>query len=515
MIEVSSVSNKRIAKNTVLLYMRTILVMLVALYTSRVVLNTLGVEDYGVYQLVGGVVAMFSVISGALSTAISRFLTYSLGKGDKTQLHNTFSTSIIVQLVIAIVILILCEVIGVWLLNNKLVIPDCRMEAATWVLHCSLLTFVINLISVPFNASIIAHEKMNIFAYIGILEVSLKLMIVYALVISPFDKLISYAVLTVSVAVVILLIFSIYCSRNFEECKGKFVYDMLIFKNMLGFAGWNFITNGIYIFNTQGITMLVNMYFGISVNAARGIATQVEQSVQQFTNNFTTAINPQITKSFASGDSERLYYLVCKGAKFSFFLLFGFSLPIIMETDFILKIWLKIVPDYTALFTRLAFVSAMVGVLGNSCYTACLASGKLKKYTLYTSLISCLVFFLTWVIYRIGGSVESSYYVYIADWGLLLLVKLVLAKELVGIEPTRFLKDVVLKIIPPVLLSIVIPLVIIILLPQSLERFCLSFFVCVICAFFNIYYLGLTSGEKASVRCNYVKLVNNRILKRR
>lgn len=491
--------NKRVAKNTVLLYARTILVMLVALYTSRVVLNTLGVEDYGVYQVVGGVVAMFSVISGALSTACSRFLTFGLGKGDKEQLRKTFSTSIVVQLVIALIILILCEVIGVWFLNNKLVIPDGRMEAATWVLHCSLLAFVINLISVPYNASIIAHEKMKVFAYISILEVVLKLLIVYALVFSPFDKLISYAVLTLSVAIIIRLIYGFYCSRHFVECKGKLVYDKAVFKRMIGFAGWNFISNAVYIFNTQGITMLVNMYFGVAMNAARGIANQVEHSVQQFTNNFTTAINPQITKSYAKGDKGRLYYLVCKGAKFSFFLLFIFSLPILIETDFILIIWLKTVPEHTALFTRLAFMSAMVGVLGNSCYTACLASGKIKKYTLLTSVITCMVFFLTWIIYRLGGKVEASYYIYIVDGAILLIVKLFLAKELVGLEPTYFLKEVVLKIIPPVFLSVIIPICIILIMPQTVGRFFVSSIVSVLCSCFSIYYFGLTQGEKRSI----------------
>jgi len=228
----NNTSNKRIARNTILLYIRTILVMLVALYTSRVVLTTLGVDDYGVYQVVGGVVSMFAVISGALSTAISRFISYELGKADKARLRKTFSTSIIVQFVIALIILVLCEVVGVWFLENKLEIPYGRIEAATWVLHCSLATFVINLISVPYNAAIIAHEKMDVFAYISILEVTLKLIIVFALVVSPFDKLISYAVLLVIVALLIRLIYGIYCNRQFEECTGKMTFDKTIFKNM-------------------------------------------------------------------------------------------------------------------------------------------------------------------------------------------------------------------------------------------------------------------------------------------
>ena len=488
--------------------------MFVALYTSRVVLNTLGVEDYGVYQVVGGVVAMFSVISGALSTAISRFLTFGLGKSDEEQLRRTFSTSIIVQIVIALVILALCEIIGVWFLYHKLVIPDGRMYAATWVLHCSLLAFVINLICVPYNACIIAHEKMGVYAYISILEVVLKLLIVYALVFSPFDKLITYAVLSVAVAIIVRIIYGIYCGRNFMECKGKIVFDRFIFKDLLGFSGWNFFSNGIYIFNTQGITMLVNIYFGVAMNAARGIATQVEASVQQFTNNFTTAINPQITKSYATEDYERLYYLVCKSAKFSFFLLFCVSLPIIIETEYILKAWLKTVPEYTALFTRLAFVTAMIGVLGNSCYTACLATGKIRKYTIYTTLISSMVFFATWIIYRIGGNVESSYYVYIIDWIIILVVKLYFTKEMIGLEPLRFYKDVIVKLFIPVLISIAFPLGIVLIMPQSLVRFFISTLICVLCSCSGCYLYGLTTGERMSIKTScssFVKKVTKKM----
>jgi len=442
---------------------------------------------------------MFSVISGALSTAISRFITYELGKDDKEQLRKTFSTSIIVQFIIALIVLILCEVVGIWFLENKLDIPVGRMDAATWVLHCSLASFVINLISVPYNAAIIAHEKMDVFAYISILEVILKLVIVYALVISPFDKLISYAVLLVGVAVIVRLTYGVYCRRYFEECKGKLVYDRVVLKNMLSFAGWNFFSNGIYIFNNQGVTMLVNVYFGVAMNAARGIATQVETSVQQFINTFTTAINPQITKSYAAGDYDRFYYLICKGAKFSFLLFFCLSLPILVETEFILKVWLKTVPDYTSLFTRLAFVAAMVSILGNTCYTACLATGNIKKYTIYSSVVGGLVFFLTWLVYWLGGRVEFAYYVYIFDWGLLLVVKMMFVERLTGLKPLRFLKETVAKVILPSSISLVIPTVICLLMPQSPLRFFINLFACIICSLTCSYFFGLTSGERKAV----------------
>lgn len=256
----TSQNNKRIAKNTLLLYIRTIFVMLVTLYTSRVILNTLGVSDFGIYNVVGGVVAMFSVISGSLSTSISRFITYELGHGDINKLKRIFSTSVNIQIGISLVVLILAEIFGVWFLNTKMNIPTDRLTAANWVLQCSLISFIINLISVPYNACIIAHERMSAFAYISILETVLKLAIVYMLLISPYDKLVTYAILLVFVSLIIRLIYGWYCNRNFSESHYKFVYDKQLIKEMTGFAGWSFFGNGAYMLNVQGIDMLINVF---------------------------------------------------------------------------------------------------------------------------------------------------------------------------------------------------------------------------------------------------------------
>ena len=307
----TSANNKRIAKNTLLLYVRTLFIMLVTLYTSRVVLNTLGVSDYGIYNVVGGVVAMFSVISVSLSSSISRFITYELGHGDFDKLKRIFSTSINIQVGISLVILVLAEVFGVWFLNTKMNIPAERMTAANWVLQCSLLSFIIGLISVPYNACIIAHERMSAFAYISILEVVLKLAVVYMLLVSPYDKLATYAVLLVVVALIVRLTYGQYCKRHFEESRYRFVHDKSLIKEMTGFAGWSFFGNGAYMLNTQGVDMLINIFFGVTFNAARGVATQVQNAVMQFVNNFTVAVNPQITKSYASGEREYMYKLVC------------------------------------------------------------------------------------------------------------------------------------------------------------------------------------------------------------
>ena len=265
----TSQNNKRIAKNTLLLYFRMLLTMAISLYTSRVVLHVLGIEDFGIYNVVGGVVAMFSVISGSLSAAISRFITYELGKGDKEKLVRIFSSSVTIQLGLGLVIIILAEVIGVWFLNEKMSIPENRMYAANWVFQLSILTFVINLISVPYNAAIIAHEKMSAFAYISILEVVAKLIIVYMLLLSPIDKLIFYAILMASVALIIRFVYGFYCKRNFEECTYHFILDKELLKKMFGFAGWNFIGTSAGVLRTQGINILLNIYYDPIVNAAR------------------------------------------------------------------------------------------------------------------------------------------------------------------------------------------------------------------------------------------------------
>lgn len=334
----SSQNNKRIAKNTMLLYGRMFLMMLIGLYTSRVVLNALGVEDYGIYNVVGGLVTMFSMLSGSLSAAISRFITYELGKENQDKLSRIFSASVTIQLLLSLIIVILAELIGVWFLNEKMSIPSDRMVAANAVLQISIITFVINLISVPYNAVIIAHERMSAFAYISILEAIGKLVIASLIVASPLDKLIFYAILMCALSVLIRMIYGFYCKRHFNECSYHFRWDKGLLGQMFKFAGWNFFGAGSALLMTQGVNMLMNMFFGVTINAARGVANQVDSTVQQFVNNFTTAINPQITKSYASEDLPYMHKLVCIGSKYSFFLTWFFALPLLLEADIVLNV---------------------------------------------------------------------------------------------------------------------------------------------------------------------------------
>ena len=359
----TSDNNKRIAKNTLLLYFRMLFTMAVSLYTSRVVLNTLGVEDFGVYNVVGGVVAMFGFINGSMSSATQRYITFALGKGDKTWLQTVFSTTLQIHTLIAGIIVLLGETVGLWFLYNKMQIPADRMDAAFWVLQCSIVATIVMIISVPYNADIIAHEKMSAFAYISILEVVLKLVIVYMLVVFSFDKLILYAFLLLAIQLLIRFCYSIYCNRHFEETKYRHVWDKALFKEMTGFAGWSLFGNLAGVLFSQGLNMLLNVFFGPIVNAARAVAVQVQSAIQQFVGNFQMALNPQITKTYAKGELGDMHSLMFRSARFSFFLLYFLSLPVLFETNFILTIWLKTVPENTVVFLRIMICTSLIYTL--------------------------------------------------------------------------------------------------------------------------------------------------------
>ena len=495
----TSDNNKRIAKNTLLLYLRLILTMGVGLFTSRVVLNTLGVEDYGVYNVVGGVVAMFALFTGSLSAAISRFLTYELGKGNVYKLNVVFSTSVTIQLVLAIVVSLLAEIGGVWFLNTHMNIPADRMNAANWVLQFSILTFAINLVSVPYNAAIIAHEKMSAFAYISILEVILKLVVAYTLYVSPIDKLKTYAFLLALVALIIRFVYSIYCSRNFEECHYKFVFDKSLLKQMTGFAGWNLLGSGAYLFNTQGVNIVTNLYFGVAVNAARGVASQAEGIIRQFVTNFTTAINPQITKSYAAGDMNYMYSLVCRGAKFSYFLMFFFAVPFMFETETIMRLWLKNYPPEAPLFLRLSMIGTLFDILGNATANAAWATGNVKRYYIVIGGVGCLVFPLSWIAFAMGIDAYASYIAFAVVYLVLVFLKLYIIKGLIGFPVIEFYKHVFGRIVPVSILSFVLPAIVYFNMDNCLLRTFVVIAISGISTAAITYFIGMSKGERSKI----------------
>lgn len=492
----NSVNNKRIATNTILLYCRTLITMVLSLYTSRLILLQLGVDDYGIYNVVGGVVAMFSVISSTLSSSISRFITFELGREDFKRLRVIFSTSINIQIFLAILILVLGECIGVWFLNYKMTIPSERLYAANWVLQCSLLTFCINLISVPYNACIVAHERMTAFAYISILEAVLRLLICFTLAFAPCDKLIFYALLMLLIAIVIRLIYGIYCSRHFEECKYQFVNNKAVTKEMMSFAGWNFFTNTAYIFNTQGVNLLINVFFGVTLNATRGIATHVEGAVMQFVGNFTTAINPQITKNYALGETVQMFTLVCRGAKFSYLLLLILAVPLLIETKTVLTLWLKIVPDYSVTFVRLSLIGSMVNILGNTGYTACMATGNIKKYVIYITTIGLFVFPLTWIAFTQGMPAYTTYVIYILVYLAVNATRLYIMKELLYFPVKIFLKEVLAPVVLTTIVGGIIPVILAYMMQPTIVRLFITIAVSVITVGLATCFIGLTKNER-------------------
>lgn len=487
--------------------------MAVSLFTSRVILNTLGVEDYGINNVVGGIVTMFSVLSGSLSASISRFITFELGKGNLQRLKTVFSTGVNIQLGMSLLVVILAEAVGIWFLNTKMNIPVERLNAANWVFQCAILTFVLNLLSVPYNAAIIAHEKMSAFAYISVVEVTLKLIIVYMLTISPFDRLKTYAVLLLLVGAIIRFVYGYYCKRHFEECTYHFILNKPVLKEMTGFAGWNFFGNGAYMLNTQGVNILMNLYFGVAVNAARGVATQVDAALKQFVNNFTTAVNPQITKSYAQGDLDYMHKLVCRSAKFSAYLMMFFAVPIILETNTILTIWLKTVPDYAVIFLQWIIISSFMDtVLANSLVTSMFATGKIKRYQIIVTTIGCLVFPLSWIAFKLGFEPQVGYILYFIIYTILLFVRLYLLKDMVKIPVMMYIREVLYKLAPVIVVGFAIPGILILTMDAGWLRLILVCLLSVLVTAASEYFIGLSNKEKDFVT-EKIKLVIGKIKK--
>lgn len=489
-------NSNRIAKNTLALYVRMLFMMLVGLYTSRVVLDALGEANYGIYNVVGGVVPMLSVLTGVLSGAISRFITFELGVGNQERLKRIFSTSVNIQFIMALAAFVSCEVIGVWFLNEKMNIPSDRIEAAYFVLQCSIASFMVTLVSVPYNAVIVAHERMSAFAYISIIEAILKLIIAYLIYISPVDTLKLYAFLLFVVSLIMRVIYGVYCRKHFVEAQYHFLIDRSLLKQMFGFAGWNLLGNTTYMFSTQGVNMLVNIFFGVTTNAAQAIASQVNGAVSQLVHNFCTALNPQIIKSYASGDYNYFYKLIIRGSKFTYFIMFVVVVPLMLEIDTVLGIWLKSVPNSTAIFVRLSLISAMVTLLGNSMLTAILATGKIRRYEIIVAILGILILPLTWIVFKLGFPAYTSYIIYILIYFIFDFVRLFILKNLVNFPIYYFIKTVIYRIIVCSITSFVFPAILIYLMTPSFLRLILVCFTSFLWSIPNILYIGMEKEER-------------------
>ncbi len=500
---------RRIAKNTVFLYMRSILVMLIGIYTSRVVLKTLGVDDYGIYQVIGGFVAMFSILSSSLVNASQRFISFEMGKAEP-QMKRLFSGTVSIHILLALTVLVVFETFGIWFLNSKLNISPERMPAANWVFQCSVLTFCINLISVPYNASIIAHEKMNIFAYISIYEAIAKLGIVYLLSIIGFDKLVVYAILMLLIAVSLRTIYGLYCTRHFDECRFHFVIDKPLFKEMLGFTGWNFIGSTAGILTNQGINILINIFFGVALNTARGLADQVNNAINTFVSNFMTAMNPQITKSYAAGDFDYMNKLMARGAKYATILYWFIALTVFVEADVILEIWLVEVPSYASIFLRLTIICSIFQALSNTLYIGMLATGNIKKYQIVIGSIYIGSFVLCYVLFKLGLGPEYGYISTLVALFIALFVRLLLIREMISEFSIKvFVNQAIIKSIIVVLLSTGFVFLIkhfVVLSNRYLELTLMLAFSMFSVAAFSLL-IALSTSEKNILRSQIVKML--------
>lgn len=494
-------NTKRIAKNTLMLYGRMLFSMVVSLYTSRVILNALGVEDYGIYGVVGGFVSMFSLISSSLSSAVSRFLTFELGRGDKDRLHNAFSTSLLIHIVLAVIVLIVSETVGVWFVNNKMTIPPERLYAANWVFQASIISFMFGLFSVPYNASIVSHEKMSAFAYIGILDTTLKLVIVLLIahVHWHFDKLIMYSVLLVIVSIMLQCIYLIYSKKHFDECRLRIGFNKEFWKEISTFSLWNFIGCTAAVLKDQGVNVLLNIFVGPVLNAARGIAGSVNGAVSGFAGNFMTALNPQITKSYASGDLKYSHFLVERGSRFAFYILLFFAIPILLETDFVLTVWLKQYPDHSLNFVRLVLMLSLIDSLSNTLITLQNATGKIRNYQLVVGSILLLNFPLSYVCLKVGLAPESTYIVAISVAICCMMARLTFVRKSAMLPMGGFLKNVVLNVIAVTICAIILPFVVHIVMPYGWERFLVVGFTSVTATTTAILLVGCNKNERSFI----------------
>lgn len=510
MIENKS-NNKTIAKNTAFLYIRMMFTMVISLYTSRIILKNIGVQDYGIYQAVGGIVGFLSFINGALSTGSSRFLTFALGEGDNEKLKRTFSTTLIVHIILAIIIAGLAEIIGLWFIENKLVIPPDRINASIYTFHISVITALLTLTQVPYNASIIAHERMSIYAYVSVAEVSLKLAIVYLLKIGNFDKLIFYATLLFAVQAGLMIFYRIYCSRHFEECHFNFIFDKSIFKKIARFSGWSLFSNASIALNSQGILILLNMFFNPAIVAARAISIQVNMAANQFISNFRTAINPQIVKRYAAKDYEGSKKLLLSSTKYSYYMMLILALPICLSADQLLHIWLGVIPEYTTIFLQIIIVQSLFQVFDTSFYTALYAKGQLRENAILSPLFGFISFPIVYLLFKAGFSPIALSWASLISYSILgILIKPLLLVKIVNYKCNDII-NVFISCLKVSLAAIPIPMIIYLGIETITPNIWIQFISIVIISAFSVAISSWMIGIDKDTRAKILLLIKKKI----
>ena len=493
----TSENNKRIVKNAAMLYIRMLLIMAVTLYTSRVVLEVLGVEDFGIYNVVGGVVTMLGFINNSLSGATSRFITFELGKGNEGDLKKVFRCAVSVHYLLALLILFLGETVGLWKNIEKMVIPPERMTAALWVYQCSIVTIIISIISAPYNALIIAHERMSAFAYISIVEAVAKLLIVFLLMEMHYDKLIVYALLLLAIQISIRFLYTIYCNRRFPESSARYLWDKNLSRRIFAYAGWTMNGNLAVVGYTQGLNILLNLFFGPAVNAARGIAVQVQGAVQHFFVNFQMAVRPQIIKSYASGDLDYMHNLIIESSKYSFYLMLLVSMPILVNTEYILHLWLGIVPEHAVAFTRLMLLACMNYALSSSTLVAIHATGNLRKFQIIEGSMLLTVVPISYLFLKcMHIAAETVFVIYFLIETMTQFVRVWIVYPQIELSRKRYIKDILFPIIKVLLPLIIVGYWLYMQISSSLDLFIVNTFLCVISVSLSVLLLGMSEKER-------------------
>ncbi len=504
--------NKRIAKNTLVLYVRMIVMMFISFLTARVTLNALGVTDYGINNVVGGLVSMFSLLSNSLSSSTSRFLTFGLGEGDLNKLKKIFATSVNIHLVLALVVVLSIEIIGVWFLNHKMNIPADRLEAANWILQCSVVVFAVGLFSVPYNSAIVAHEKMTAFAYMTIFDAASRLIIVAGIYYYQGDKLKLLALMSMLQSLIRQSVYWIYCKRKFEECVFRIGYDRQLTRKMFGFAGWNFIGCTAGLMKDQGVNIAINLFNGPAINAARGIAMQVNGIISQFIGGFTTALNPQIIKNYAAGDLDRMHQLIYQGTRLSYYLFMFLSIPVLFEIETILQLWLGQVPEHTVLFTRLALVLTLAEIISSTLITAQLATGNIRNYQIVVGGILLLNFPISYILLKMGVFPEVTLIVAIVISQICMVARLCFLRSMVKLPARVFLRKVYFNVIAVTLLALIPPAACYVSMDSSWLRLFVLVFVSVLASVGSIYYVGCNAAER-TVLIGYAQKFLHRLKK--
>lgn len=492
----STHDNRRIAKNTLALFVRMAALMLISLYTSRVILQALGVSDFGIYNVVGGFVAMFAIVNSMLTSSVSRYLTVAIGRGDEAEMSKVFSTSVLVTYIICVLLFVALESFGLWFVNTRLNIPPDRYAAANWVFQVSVLTFLVDIMAMPYNALVVAHERMKAFAYIGIYEALGKLGVSFLVMVAPIDRLVFYALMLAAVAVSVRVIYTVYCRRSFAESQYRYVVDRQLIKEMFTFSGWNFFGITSSMLADQGVNMVLNVFCGPTVNAARGIAIQVSSGVGSFCGSFTTALNPQLYKSYAAGEREAYLRLCDRSARYSFFLYFLVALPVFITAPLLLKVWLGIVPDHTVNFVRLVILASLVSILGRPLTVLLMATGDVRRSQLWCGGFRFVVVPVCWLLLWMGGQPEVIFAVTIGVELVSIMLRLICLKIQVGFPVRWFVKTTMVRSFVVALLAAALPMTASGIMSGQWADFAVTCLTSLVCTSLVVCFIGMDYAER-------------------